>query len=80
MLQNDPSERDWNSRYCYSHGFVDEATGEEKCVLRSICNSSAIVLTKAQWNKLAALFEKAWPDIVKAQREVIGERFAGNGG
>jgi hypothetical protein len=30
MLQNDPSERDWNSRYCYSHGFVDETTGERE--------------------------------------------------
>jgi hypothetical protein len=66
MLRTDPSKEDWNTRYSYSYRCFTETNNDERYGLRSIGNPTVIILTKAEWNELGTLFEKAWPAIKRA--------------
>jgi hypothetical protein len=68
MLRIDPSKVDWNTRYSYSYKCFPEKSNEERYGLRSTGNATVMILTKAEWNELGELFEKAWPVIQRAAR------------
>ena len=67
-LRIDPSKEDWNTRYSYSYKCFAETSSEERYGLRSTGNPTVMILTKAEWNDLGELFEKAWPAIQRAAR------------
>jgi hypothetical protein len=70
MLRTDPSQQEWNTQYTYSYRYFTEINNEEKYGLRSMGNPTVILLTKAEWGELAALFEKAWPAIQRFETPV----------